>query len=257
MKKRKTSHWIPVLAISLACAWPGAGSEPPSRADSQVNSPAPPSTSSSRVRLSPWANEVAKLAQAGVDPNVVFAFIEIAGTFNVGADEAIHLRNLGVPSEFIIAMVQHDADIFAGYRQITPGLPPPAEPLFPPSAPPAPANAAAVEKPQLPQPPQMPQAPQAPEASQAETPIESPRPVLGGLVAARSPVWIEEIPPIRESFAPVVAPSRATQGVHCTPAAWSGVYPVREPHPVPITTPVLVINAVGRTPNVQVIARFP
>jgi hypothetical protein len=245
MKTRKTPHWIPVLAISLACAWPGAGAEPLSPAGPQLNSSAPPSTSSSRIRLSPWANEVAKLAQAGVDPNVVFAFIDIAGTFNVGADEAIHLRNLGVPSEFIIAMVQHDADILAGYRQVTPALPPSMEPLFPPIRPPAPAVAIAQEK------------PQASQAPRAETPVEPPQPVLGGLVAARSPAWIEETPPVRETFAPVVVPSRATQGVHCTPAAWSGVYPVREPHAVPITTPVLVINAAGRTPNVQIIARFP
>jgi hypothetical protein len=78
-----------------------------------TNTPAPV------TKLSPWANDIAKLARAGVANDVVFSFIDNAGTFNLDADQIIRLHQLDVPTPWIIAMIQHDADVVSGARPLT------------------------------------------------------------------------------------------------------------------------------------------
>jgi len=71
------------------------------------------------LNLSPWASEVVKLAEAGIEDTVLLSFIENSGTFNLGADQIIYLNDLGVPSHVVTAMLQHDTQITSGIRMLT------------------------------------------------------------------------------------------------------------------------------------------
>lgn len=102
----------------------------------------------SQTRLSPWAAQVQRLALAGVDEDVVISYIDSAGTFNLTPDQIISLTKAGVPRTQVTAMLQHDADIFSGVKQVTASTVPTAEtdaPLIPPPPQPAaPVNIAAA-----------------------------------------------------------------------------------------------------------------
>jgi hypothetical protein len=75
-----------------------------------VSSPAP---------LSPWAADVVKLANAGLENDVILAFIDNSGIFSLDADQIVRLHETGVPSQLVTAMIQHDADVTAGVRPLT------------------------------------------------------------------------------------------------------------------------------------------
>lgn len=64
------------------------------------------------VKLSPAAAEIAKLARAGVDPSVMQAYIASSvSTYQLSADEIVYLNDLGVSSDVMSAMIQHDQQI--------------------------------------------------------------------------------------------------------------------------------------------------
>src|SRR5690349_9886396 len=64
------------------------------------------------VKLSPAATEVTKMAQSGVDPSVLLAYVENSvNTFQLSADEVVYLNDLGVASEVVTAMIRHDQQI--------------------------------------------------------------------------------------------------------------------------------------------------
>jgi hypothetical protein len=69
--------------------------------------------------LSPWATDVVKLANAGLENDVILAFIDNSGIFSLDADQIVSLHETGVPSQFVTAMIQHDADVTAGIRPLT------------------------------------------------------------------------------------------------------------------------------------------
>ena len=61
------------------------------------------------IRPSSPLGEVVKLAQAGVDDSVMFAFVtNSTGTFGLGSAEIIYLNDLGVPPTVITSMIEHD-----------------------------------------------------------------------------------------------------------------------------------------------------
>ena len=80
---------------------------PPAQAE-----PAPGSESKplpADLKLSPKTSEIVKLAQGGVSENVMLAFVtNSAGTFNLGSDQIVYLNDLGVGSEVITSMIEHD-----------------------------------------------------------------------------------------------------------------------------------------------------
>jgi hypothetical protein len=60
------------------------------------------------------AAELEKLAQARTDPAVIRAFIQIWATpYSVSVDEVVHLLDLGVPSDVLRLLVQHEAELRA------------------------------------------------------------------------------------------------------------------------------------------------
>src|ERR1051325_3801998 len=72
-----------------------------------------------QTELSSWTADVAKLSDADVDDDIIYSFIDNSGTFNLDADQIIRLRQKGVPTKFIVAMIQHDTDVTTGNRPLT------------------------------------------------------------------------------------------------------------------------------------------
>jgi len=63
----------------------------------------------SDIQLSANAAQVVKLAQAGVDEPVMLSFVKnSAGAFNLGSEEIIYLKDVGVESSVITAMIERD-----------------------------------------------------------------------------------------------------------------------------------------------------
>ncbi|MGO8926679.1 MAG: hypothetical protein ACLQU3_07315 [Limisphaerales bacterium] len=88
------------------------------------------SQSTAIVSLSPWFYEVERLARAGVDDSVLLAYINnTAGTFNLTADQVIYLKNLGLSTQVINTMMDHDQELISGARPMPASAPPP----FPPA----------------------------------------------------------------------------------------------------------------------------
>jgi hypothetical protein len=78
----------------------------------------PQKQASQPVKLSFWAGEVVKLAEAGVDDDMILSFLDNVGTVNLGAAQIIYLTNEGVSRDVIAAMLHHDAEINAGLRPL-------------------------------------------------------------------------------------------------------------------------------------------
>ena len=58
------------------------------------------------------AGQVIKLAQAGVDETVMLTYITNTGSlFTLGSDEIIYLNDIGVPSNVVTAMLNHDQSV--------------------------------------------------------------------------------------------------------------------------------------------------
>src|SRR5512141_197870 len=113
MKTRTLESLVFGLAL-LGTLPPALADSPPQPQSSQPTSapplilPAPPESAPARlvsepgnqlpvgVLLSGWVAEFVKLAQAGLEPNVLLSFIDTAGTFNLTADQIIYLHDIGV-----------------------------------------------------------------------------------------------------------------------------------------------------------------
>ena len=325
MKTRMSMTWI--LGLALALQWvPDApaqndptGSSPPVRdavtagsaaratPDSAPRTTANPSHSASAVgaapdnpipqnmqaasniRLSPWASEVVKLAQAGIEENVLQAFIDNSGTFNLGANQIIYLQDLGVPSQTITAMLQHDAELVSGTRPLTSSTTPLARSAFWMTVATGRDAAANVSKSSLPTP--------SPSASDSK--------VLAGIPSGESPQVSHDAPdsgslggkspgtqaepfgipllggsddlppgtgtsnttfqtgsetsPPEDTIADDLASNTPSAPSQPRPASEEKkkLYPVREPYPVELTAPIVLIPAAGRMVNTVVIELFP
>src|SRR5262245_41366535 len=72
------------------------------------------------VYTSPWIDEVLKLTQAGVEQGIILAYVDSSGTFNLGSQEIISLRDKGVADAVITAILEHDAAYVSGTRKNPP-----------------------------------------------------------------------------------------------------------------------------------------
>lgn len=200
---------------------------------------------SAKPPLSPWAGEIVKLTKAGIEDGVILSFIDNSGTFNLGAEQIIHLSHQGVSSEIITAMLQHDADVISGVRPLTISSEPDREPLFRTSFSPNPPVAQMPLSPLKSAGPTDAKLRQPATAPDAESSLETSR--VPGEVASvewQTPVS-EEPPPIRlADFGP--RGTDAQEG--------RDLYPVRQPHPVPVTAPIVIMQVSGPTPNTFVIS---
>ena len=141
MKARILHGWLfgMVLAVASAasgCAQDGLNAPPPTSSSDAgkatapaANTSAAPQSSSAtpaapgkqsdpslppRISLSPWAHEIQKLVQAGVEERVITSYItNSAGMFNLTADQIIYLKNEGVSPRVLSVMIQHDQQLFS------------------------------------------------------------------------------------------------------------------------------------------------
>jgi hypothetical protein len=82
-----------------------------------TNSPvADPSAPTTRLALQPVGivKEVEKLANAGTDPDVIKAFIQSwASPYSISVADILHLKQIGLPSDLLTALIQHGAELAA------------------------------------------------------------------------------------------------------------------------------------------------
>ncbi len=136
---------VPVFAAdSPAPAVSGATLGPVAQVQS-VPAPTPPA-------LSPKAAEVVKLARAGVGDEVILAYVKnCQSPFNLSANAILRLKEAGVASPVIVAMLTHDSSLrnenqpapYASSQNFAPAEQPPGGPGLVPAdqaPPPAPAE---------------------------------------------------------------------------------------------------------------------
>jgi hypothetical protein len=196
---------------------------------------------SSTVPLSPWATDVVKLSDAGIENEVILAFIDNAGIFSLGADQILRLHESGVPSQLITAMIQHDAEVTAGIRPLTmtaePSTHRPIQFVL------VPVTKATGE-----------------ESKPPKSSIDSVVPANGGATdnppTAQDPDISFEPSGLENNAALPTGQTGSTARQQPIPAPKAKLYRVREPYPEPITAPILVFKAAGITANTWVI-EFP
>lgn len=198
------------------------------------------------MRLSPWTSEVLKLAESGIETGVILGFVENAGTFNLSADQIVYLNDLGLPGEIIHGMLQHDRDVITGAKPLTitsePEWPMPFEQVLADEK-----RKSEMPLPKLTVPASSPAPVEPPQIAAGALPKFTPSPAAQAF--ARSEVF-ESHKPARASPSTSVEQGRAMTGV-TTP------YPVRAPHSVEITAPIVFVNGDGRVANTLVILGFP
>src|SRR5436190_4667609 len=102
MKPSKT------FALILAAALPLVGQQAPAQTSTDTSDSTQPRASA--ANLSAPAAEVVRLAGSGVSESVVLAYIENSqGTFNLSVDDVLYLKDLGISSSVISAMLNRDA----------------------------------------------------------------------------------------------------------------------------------------------------
>lgn len=225
MKARRSSKWFVGLALlAIAGVNPGAA-QTPSATELEKPKPAPVESQQKPLttkHLSGWYAELVKLVQAGIQDSVLVSFIDSSGTFNATPEEIIYLRDLGVSSDVINIMLQHDAEIALGLRTVVAGTAP-ATPL------PFTTAAPTVRNP-------------------AKEPLIKAFAPSGQASANDTIVNASESP----DFNFLVEPGE-DRGAQATDAS----YRVREPYPVPLTNPIIVMRGPSVTPNLVLIRSFP
>ena len=137
---------LATLTIRLACIaslWLpqfNTNAQPPpasaSAAPAAGQTPAPPA-------VSPAVSEVLRLAQSGVSEDVVTAYINNSpAPFNLSSDQILYVRDLGLSSQVITAMLNRDASLR--------NQPQPSQPAPEPQPAPAPEPSVPVEAPLTP-----------------------------------------------------------------------------------------------------------
>jgi hypothetical protein len=97
------------------------------------------------LKPSPATAEIIKLANAGVEENVMLSFVTNSlGTFNLRAEEIIYLNDIGVPTGVVTAMIQRDHLLQATSSNLT---------VIPSEAQPSGANLPAYPPDEIPQQP--------------------------------------------------------------------------------------------------------
>ena len=174
--------------------------------------------------ISPWYTEMVKMTKAGIGPQALLAYIDSAGTFNLGAEQIIHLHDLGLPNGLITAMIQHDADLSSGVLPLPVTAVPSATTKLTAAlkTPSVTTNAAPVAAAVQP-------APKAPVVAAAGEP-PPPEIAIAEDLEANYPELFDYTP--------------------MAPAEPVGFSPVRRPYPVPLTDPIIVVRAPDRMPNV-------
>ena len=202
-----------------------------------------------KLRLSPLTTEIVKLAQSGIEANVMLSFIDNSGTFNLGADQIIYLSDLGVPGQIINAMLEHDREVISGMRSLTIMSDTVTEPLFPPTFT---ASTGASSKTSV-----QPASASAPPALVTTELAATP----GGESLAEVNRVVSDAQPAAMQYAMMNEREPVMQSMPDQPGQSSGkmesLYRVREPYPVELLPPIIFLNTQERAPNTFIILGFP
>ncbi|HWY77125.1 MAG TPA: DUF6600 domain-containing protein [Verrucomicrobiae bacterium] len=105
----------------------------------ETQDPAPVAVDSSQTNpgvpaeISPGAAEIVKLAEAGSSDDVILAYVQNSqGTFDLSADGIIYLKDLGVSSPVITAMINHDTTLRSQNPNVQPIVSAPTPDVAPP-----------------------------------------------------------------------------------------------------------------------------
>lgn len=260
MKKLLAANWMLGLAMLTAgCNIGLAQNEPPpaaSAGETASTAPAAPAIPTPATdpaltkatvttpRLSPWTTEMVKLARAGIEDRVMLSFIENAGTFNLGADQIVHLSDVGVPSDVIAAMLQHDYDVASGARPLTTVTMPPMDPVLEKLLVGLRDQPGKVSVP--------PPASPAPTAPGSGDSVE----VAGGIDSIVVTVVDANTAPVKLT-AQGIWKANLGRAPAPNPPKPPGLYRVPETRSVELVPPIIVLNGASPTPNLVVIEMFP
>ena len=200
--------------------------------------------------VSSWLAEVMKLAQAGVDDSVILPFVDSAGTFNLGADQIIELRDLGVGTAVITAMIDHDFDLLSGWRQMPAAAVAASPPKFT-----FPVSTVMSGTP-LPSPVRTTQGTDPsgslPSGGEREDPakfaLASASTVIASVsgISGGGSIVVPDLPRLEDEWSPVIRQREA-------PPVRRGFSPVRAPYPVKLTDPIYIFRGAEPAPNIVVI----
>lgn len=143
---------LALVMMPLASCWADQAPPPapvPDIAEAAAVPVAAERPAPANVRTDGPVGDLIKLANAGVDSSVLLAFATNSDSlFNLNAEEIIYLKDLGVPSAVVTAILQHDQALKEQFANSTAPLPPPAAGQYFPQ-PAAPAEAAPAPAPQI------------------------------------------------------------------------------------------------------------
>lgn len=264
MKTAKIFSWMPGVVLAAAVGFNGLAlgasnfPEDATGAPNRSRSPAqglprlpPPDDAAagqlgdktnclpSTTRLSPWAADMVKLAQAGVEEGVMLSFLDSAGTFNLDSDQIIYLRDVGIPDPIISAMMQHDSDVAAEVRPVTSTALPSAEGAFHLPFTTGPSGSGGSQA-------QPATAPAGPTAVPSGLPEDASQAYLRQVIDDLRAAQLEQTADEPEPGMEVALNHQAGEAPQ--------LYPVREPYPVPLSDPIIMIRAEVRPPNIVIIA---
>ena len=235
MKTRVLATWVLGLSLGCAPAWTSLASLASNGTSSSLpsgNFP-PATTVPLKSPFSGSLGEIAKLVQTGNDESVLLAFIEtVPDKFALKADQIVALRNLGVSSKVLVAMLQHDSSIASGIK-------PAGSERAPVSSSPIASQSVASNQSLAPAQQSAPALPASGDASIEET-KQLPDADLSEMTLQIAPEELEASNP-EEEWPPGLAER----------------YPVRKPYPVRLLDTIVVYPIEGVSPNVQVIGMLP
>jgi hypothetical protein len=111
--KTRSMHWLGLLAFLASPVW--ATDSPPPATSGVTPGPVaqvPSAPSLTPPALAPNAAEVVKLSGAGVGEEVIIAYVQnCQSPFNLSADAILRLKDAGVTSPVISAMLTHDSSL--------------------------------------------------------------------------------------------------------------------------------------------------
>jgi hypothetical protein len=202
---KANAKWLVLVLLAATPAIPGY---------SQGTATPPAQTPGVPANLPPSTAEVVKMAQSGVGDDVVIAYIKNSQSlFNLSANDVLALKNAGLSSPVMTAMLTHDNAVRSQRQASQPQQP--AAPPQPTAVQSAPAPAPAPPAPTTAPPPAIPDAPSVPMAPSLTA---NAQPVPPG--AARPPrtVIVEQAPPAAQVEVVPLAPSPEYYWV---PGYWS------------------------------------
>ncbi len=248
---------MPALVLAMAFVSKGLAQGEPLRSpaapqeakESVTSNTAIPRQPPSITPFSAWTTEVVKLADAGIEDGVVLSFIDnTPGTFNLDADQIIHLHGKGVSSQVITSMLEHDLDLVSGQRPVLASTVPSSQSTVKITF--VPGSETSGDGGEQPSPAPVSRA--VGNSSLLGTPHpESVTAVEHDGASSQSSDWTYTMTDEFQTrgSAVLVKPRPEPNGRE--------YYPVREPYPVEITAPIIVIRASSRTPNTLLIDFSP